>query len=92
MIRFDEVYNLVAEENEELPTIYCDMDMVLCNFLKGAEEVLGVPFPRADKREKWIKISSTKDFWANLEWIEVEETQRPFHPRIPNMLWPDLLP
>ena len=69
MKRFDEVYNLVAEKNEELPTIYCDMDMVLCNFLKGAEEVLGVPFPQADKREKWIKISSTKDFWANLEWM-----------------------
>ena len=45
------------------------MDMVLCNFLKGSEEVLGVPFPKADKREKWIKISSTKDFWANLEWM-----------------------
>ena len=36
---------------------------------KGSEEVLGVPFPKADKREKWIKISSTKDFWANLEWM-----------------------
>ena len=45
------------------------MDMVLCNFLKGSEEVLGVPFPKADKREKWIKISSTKDSWANLEWM-----------------------
>ena len=45
------------------------MDMVLCNFLKGAEEVLGVPFPQADKREKWIKISSTKDFGQNLEWM-----------------------
>ena len=69
MKQFDELYNLVAEKNEELPTIYCDMDMVLCNFLKGAEEVLGVPFPRADKREKWIKISSTKAFWVNLEWM-----------------------
>ena len=69
MKQFHEVYNLVAEENEELPTIYCDMDMVLCDFLKGSEEVLGVPFPKADKREKWIKISSTKDFWANLEWM-----------------------
>ena len=68
MKQFHEVYRLV-EEKQELPTIYCDMDMVLCDFLKGSEEVLGVPFPKADKREKWIKISSTKDFWANLKWM-----------------------
>ena len=47
-----DVMNEVTEAVEDLPTIYCDMDMVLCDFLKGAEEVLGVPFPQADKRTK----------------------------------------
>ena len=70
MKQFDELYNLVAEKNEELPTIYCDMDMVLCDFLKGAEEVLGVPFPQyPDKKEKWKKISSTPNFWEKLNWM-----------------------
>ena len=70
MKQFDELYNLVAEKNEELPTIYCDMDMVFCDFLKGAEEVLGVPFPQyPDKKEKWKKISSTPNFWEKLNWM-----------------------
>lgn len=69
MKQFFEVYHGLSED-EDLPTIYCDMDMVLCNFLKRAEEVLGVPFPKhPDKKEKWKTISSTKDFWASLEWM-----------------------
>ena len=28
--------------------IYCDMDMVLCNFLKGALDVTGGTFSRQD--------------------------------------------
>ena len=63
------VLNEVAEVAENLPTIYCDMDMVLCDFLKGAEEVLGVPFPKAEKGTKWPKISAKKDFWESLEWM-----------------------
>ena len=27
----------------DLPTVYCDMDQVLVNLLKGAEKVLGQP-------------------------------------------------
>ena len=46
--------NEVTENGDDLPTIYCDMDMVLCDFLKGSEEVLGVPY-KADKRTKWIR-------------------------------------
>ena len=45
-----DVLNEVTEAVEDKPTIYCDMDMVLCDFLKGAEEVLGVPFPKSRKR------------------------------------------
>ena len=54
---------------DDLPTIYCDMDMVLCDFLKGAKEVLGTDFPKADKRTKWPMISAKKDFWVSLEWM-----------------------
>ena len=54
---------------EDLPSIYCDMDMVLCDFLKGAEKVIGMPFPLANKQGRWEKITDTKDFWANLEWM-----------------------
>ena len=53
----------------DLPTIYCDMDMVLCDFIGGTEEVLGVDFPKADKRTKFSMISAKKDFWETLEWM-----------------------
>lgn len=68
MKHFYEVYN-ISEAEEDAPVIYCDMDQVLCNFIARAEDVLGVPFPKADKQEKWKTISGTKDFWANLNWM-----------------------
>ena len=45
---FYDVYNesKIAEDVGNLPTIYCDMDMVLCDFIGGTEEVLNVPFPK----------------------------------------------
>ena len=36
--------DLLEVSKEDLPSIYCDMDMVLCDFLKGAEKVIGMPF------------------------------------------------
>ena len=64
-----DVINEVTEAVGDLPTIYCDMDMVLCDFIGGTEEVLGVPFPKADKTERWPKISAKKDFWETLDWM-----------------------
>ena len=52
--------------------IYCDMDMVLCNFLKGAEKTTGEPFPDKSgmsKDKKKSIISAKKDFWDTLEWM-----------------------
>ena len=32
---------LMEVSTEDLPSVYCDMDMVLCNFMKRADEVSG---------------------------------------------------
>ena len=53
---------------DDLPAIYCDMDEVLCAFLKGANKAIGGDFPSMDKNKRWKLIVQTKDFWANLEW------------------------
>ena len=68
MKNFYNVYrqNLVEQD---LPTIYCDMDMVLCDFLKGAEKELGKPFMEFDKDKRWPIISQNKKFWEELEWM-----------------------
>ena len=52
-------------------TIFVDMDGVLVDFLKGAEEILGHPFdtPYVDKVEKQNRrklVMSHAGFWANL--------------------------
>ena len=59
--------DLIEVSKGDLPSVYCDMDMVLCNFMKKADEVTGGRFVTADKVERWKQISSTKDFWANLD-------------------------
>ena len=60
-----DLLELLEASSEELPDIYCDMDQVLCNFLKGADEAIGVSFVQAPKDTRWGKINQTKDFWAN---------------------------
>ena len=64
-----DIEELYEASNEDLPELYCDMDMVLVDFLKGAEKVVGQPFAKSDNKTRWSKISGTKDFWANLEWM-----------------------
>jgi uncharacterized protein YbaR (Trm112 family) len=60
---------LMEASKDDLPEIYCDMDQVLCDFVGGAEEVIGKPFAQADKDDRWEMIRNTKDFWANLKWM-----------------------
>jgi hypothetical protein len=63
-----------AQISGELPQIYCDMDMVLVDFLRGANDQLkseGYPIsfdlaPKSDKDLKWELIMRKKDFWATL--------------------------
>ena len=58
------------------PTIYCDMDQVLCNFLKGAEKALGRSYtdkeywnsPQSkDKKQELTK--NHPNLYRDLEWM-----------------------
>ena len=53
----------------DLPIIYCDMDEVLCAFMKGAEKAIGSDFASTDKERRWSVISNTKNFWSSLDWM-----------------------
>jgi len=71
----------LAEQNQ-LPTIYCDMDETIVNFLGGADKVLKKhSFPawndphwkqysndRADQI-RWDIVKKEPLFWRNLEWM-----------------------
>jgi len=60
---------LTKVNEEELPEIYCDMDMVLCDFIGGYERLSGKEFPKTPKDERWETIRSKKDFWHTLDWM-----------------------
>ena len=61
--------SFIIAEAEDLPDIYCDLDQVLVDFMKGAEAAIGGDFASTDKDERWNKINQTKGFWANLDWM-----------------------
>ena len=52
-----------------LPHVYLDMDGVLVNLEKGAFKVHGAQLSDVPKPTRWEKISDTKDFWRDLEWM-----------------------
>ena len=60
---------LLEVSKEDLPSIYCDLDMVLVNFIKGADAAVGGSFVDMPKDERWGKVNQVKGFWANLEWM-----------------------
>ena len=65
------IVNMHPLGHQHYGTIFCDMDGVLVDFLKGAEDVLGHPFdtPYVDKVEKNERrklVMSHKGFWATL--------------------------
>ena len=59
---------LVEASTEELPDIYCDLDEVLVDFMRGADAAVGGNFVKMDADERWNRINQTKGFWANLGW------------------------
>ena len=60
---------LIKVNEESLPKVYCDLDQVLCAFLKGASKALGKDFTKSDRETRWKTIANTKGFWDNLEWM-----------------------
>ena len=46
----------VKVTRDDLPSIYCDMDMVLCDFMKSADNVVGGSFVQADKVTDGIRL------------------------------------
>ena len=63
-----ELIQLTEVSNEDLPEIYCDLDEVLVDFMRGADASVGGSFVKTDKDERWNAINQTKGFWANLGW------------------------
>ena len=59
---------LTEVSNEDLPEIYCDLDEVLVDFMRGANAAVGGDFVKMDADERWNKINQVKGFWANLGW------------------------
>ena len=57
-----------ASRDEDLPEIYCDLDEVLVDFIRGANAAGGGEFSRMDKDERWKIVNNTKGFWKNLGW------------------------
>ncbi len=63
-----ELVQLTEVSNEDLPEIYCDLDEVLVDFMRGADAAVGGSFVKTDKDERWNRVNQTKGFWANLDW------------------------
>jgi hypothetical protein len=63
-----ELVELVEASKDDLPEIYCDLDEVLVDFLRGADAAVGGDFAKMDSKERWNKLNQIKGFWANLGW------------------------
>ena len=63
-----ELIQLIEVSKEDLPEIYCDLDEVLVDFMRGANAAVGGDFVKMDKDERWNTVNQTKGFWANLGW------------------------
>ena len=64
-----DIRELTKVNEESLPKLYCDMDQVLVAFLSGVRKITGQDFEKMDRQTRWNKISNTKDFWANLDFM-----------------------
>ena len=60
------IEELYEASKEDLPELYCDMDQVLCNFLKAADKAVSGSFATYDKKTRWDYIVKEKGFWENL--------------------------
>ena len=62
------IHLIEASADEDLPEIFCDLDEVLVDFIRGANAAVGGEFARMDKEERWKIVNNTKGFWKNLGW------------------------
>ena len=63
-----ELIQLIEVSKEDLPEIYCDLDEVLVDFMRGADAAVGGDFVKMDRDERWNRVNQIKGFWANLGW------------------------
>ena len=63
-----ELVELVEASKDDLPEIYCDLDEVLVDFLRGADAAVGGDFAKMDSDERWNRLNQIKGFWVNLNW------------------------
>ena len=63
-----ELVQLTEVSKEDLPEIYCDLDEVLVDFMRGADAAVGGSFVKMDRDERWNRVNQTKGFWENLGW------------------------
>ena len=63
-----ELIELVEASKDDLPEIYCDLDEVLVDFLRGADAAVGGDFVKLPSDERWNKLNQIKGFWVNLNW------------------------
>ena len=47
---------LTQVTEEELPDIYCDMDMVIVDLLGGYKKLTGKQFDKVEKEQRWEDI------------------------------------
>ena len=64
------IVEVTSINEEELPHIYCDMDMVLCDFIGAYETLTGKKFDKTPKDERWDAITGKKDFWHTARKID----------------------
>jgi 5'(3')-deoxyribonucleotidase len=60
---------LTQVNEQELPNIYCDMDMVIVDLLGGYRQLTGKQFDKVEKETRWEEIRADKKFWHNLPWM-----------------------
>ena len=63
-----QIIQLTEASKENLPDIYCDLDEVLVDFLKGAKDAVGGDFASLPSEERWKILNNHKGFWQNLDW------------------------
>ena len=54
-----ELVQLTEVSKEDLPEIYCDLDEVLVDFMRGADAAVGGSFVKLDKDERWNRVNQT---------------------------------